>query len=217
MPVPAPPARKVRLATVHLQPRAGTEPKDKPPQFAPLLVEAARQRADLVVLPETLTYYGTGKSMAECAETVPGPSTAYFGELARQHAFYVVVGLVEREGSTLYNTAALIGPEGQLVGKYRKVSLPRSEIEAGLTPGQDYPVFDTRFGKVGLMICYDGFFPEVARALSVQGAEVIAWPVWPRIFISSFMPSSPSGRLAPGGPTSFRDSSRISSPWRTRS
>jgi predicted amidohydrolase len=56
--------------------------------------------------------------------------------------------------------------------------LPRGEIEGGLCPGNEYPVFDTRFGKVGMMVCYDGFFPEVARQLSANGAEVIAWPVW---------------------------------------
>lgn len=176
--VPPPAARKVRLATVHLQPKEGANPEDKPPQFAPLIAEAARQKADLIVLPETLTYYGTGKRMDECAEPVPGPSTAYFGKLAREHDCYIVAGLIERDGATLYNTAALIGPDGRLVGKYRKVSLPRGEVEAGITPGRDYPVFDTRFGKVGMMICYDGFFPEVARALTVRGAEVIAWPVW---------------------------------------
>jgi predicted amidohydrolase len=176
--VPAPPERKVRLATVHLQPKAGRKPGDKPPQFAPLIAEAARQKADLVVLPETLTYYGTGLKMHECAETIPGPSTDYFGKLAKEHDLYIVAGLVEREGKTIYNTAALIGPDGSLVGKYRKVTLPRGEIEAGITPGRDYPVFDTRFGKVGMMICYDGFFPEVARALAIKGAEVIAWPVW---------------------------------------
>jgi predicted amidohydrolase len=176
--VPAPPERKARLATVHLQPKAGRKPGDKPPQFAPLIAEAARQKADLVVLPETLTYYGTGLKMHECAETIPGPSTDYFAKLAREHDLYIVAGLVERDGKTIYNTAALLGPDGSLVGRYRKVTLPRGEIEAGITPGRDYPVFDTRFGKVGMMICYDGFFPEVARALAIKGAEVIAWPVW---------------------------------------
>jgi predicted amidohydrolase len=173
---PAP--RKVRLATVHLQPKEGKNPSDKPPQFAPLIAKAAEQKADLVVLPETLTYYGTGRPIEECAESIPGPSTEYFGRLAKQHNLYIVAGLVERDGKTLYNTAALIGPDGALAGKYRKVSLPRSEIEGGITPGRDYPVFETRFGKVGMMICYDGFFPEVARALTIKGAEVIAWPVW---------------------------------------
>lgn len=176
--VPAPTPRRVRLATAHLLPKDGETPADKPPQYVPLIAEAARQKADLLVLGETLTYYGTHAGMAACAEPVPGPSTEYFGRLAQKHGLYLVAGLVERDGAALYNTAALLGPDGRLVGKYRKVSLPRSEVEAGITPGHDYPVFDTRFGKLGLMICYDGFFPEVARALSVNGAEVIAWPVW---------------------------------------
>jgi predicted amidohydrolase len=78
----------------------------------------------------------------------------------------------------IYNVAVMLGPDGKIAGKYRKVALPRGEIEAGLTPGAEYPVFDTRFGRVGMMVCYDGFFPEVARRLSDNGAEVIAWPVW---------------------------------------
>lgn len=173
-----PPSRKVRLAAVHFLPKEGKEPQDKPKLFAPLIAEAAKQKADLVVLPETLTYYGTGKEMHECAEPVPGPSTEYFGALAKRHDLHIVAGLVERDGSTVYNTSALIGPDGKMIGKYRKVTLPRSEITAGITPGHDYPVFQTRFGKVGMMICYDGFFPEVARQLAINGAEVIAWPVW---------------------------------------
>ena len=72
----------------------------------------------------------------------------------------------------------LLSSEGKLLGKYRKVCLPHGEVEKGVAPGADYPVFDTKFGKVGLMICYDGFYPEVARALTANGAEVIAWPVW---------------------------------------
>ncbi len=107
----APPARKARLATVHFLPKEGKEPQDKPKLFAPFIAEAAQKKADLVVLPETLTYYGTGKEMAGCAEPVPGPSTEYFGTLAKQHNLYIVAGLVERDGSTIYNTAALIGPD----------------------------------------------------------------------------------------------------------
>lgn len=176
--VPAPAPRKVRLATVHLQPREGKRPQDKPPQFALLIAQAAKQKADLVVLPETLTYYGTGLKMHECAEPVPGPSTAFFGQLAKQHRLHIVAGLIEQEGPAMYNVAVLIGPDGQLIGKYRKVCLPRGEIEAGLTPGSEYPVFETALGKIGMMVCYDGFFPEVARELSMNGAEIIAWPVW---------------------------------------
>ena len=172
------PSRKVRLATIHFQPKAGKTPMEKAHSFEPMLAEAGKQKADLVVLPETLTYYQSGHSMAECAETVPGPVTDYFGTLAKQNNLYIAAGLVEREGHLIYNVCVLIGPDGKVAGKYRKCSLPRSEVEAGVTPGHEYPVFNTRFGKVGMMVCYDGFFPEVARQLTINGAEVIAWPVW---------------------------------------
>jgi predicted amidohydrolase len=176
--IPAMPSRKVRLATIHFQPREGKTPMEKAQAFAPLLAEAGKQKADLAVLPETLTFYNSGKTMAECAEPIPGPVSDYFGGLARQNNLYIAAGLVERDGYLIYNTCALIGPDGKIIGKYRKCSLPRSEVEAGITPGHEYPVFDTRFGKVGMMICYDGFFPEVARQLTINGAEIIAWPVW---------------------------------------
>jgi len=176
--VDPPPARRVRLATIHLRPSAGTTAQDKCRQFAPLIAEAARQRADLVVLPETITFYGSGKSYADCAEPIPGPSTNYFGRLAKAHDLYLVVGLLERQQHLIYNVAVLIGPDGKVAGKYRKVTLPRGEIEGGIMPGDHYPVFETRWGRLGMMICYDGFFPEVARALANRGAEVIAWPVW---------------------------------------
>lgn len=173
---PAP--RTVRLATVHFKPSGGQTPDDNRRMFEPFVAEAARQRANLVVLGETLTYPGLGKKYHEVAEPIPGPSTEYFGHLARKHNIYVVPGLLERDGNLVYNVAVLIGPDGEIVGKYRKVCLPRGEVEGGITPGSEYPVFSTRFGKVGLMVCYDGFFPEVARELTNRGAEVIAWPVW---------------------------------------
>ena len=176
--IPAPKPRKVRLATIHHRPREGKTPKEKREQFAPLIADAARQKADFVVLPETLTYYGTGLKYVDVAETVPGPSTDYFGRLAKKHDLYIVAGLLERDEHLVYNVAVLLGPDGKIAGKYRKVTLPRGEIEGGIMPGNEYPVFETRFGKVGMMICYDGFFPEVARELSNNGAEVIAWPVW---------------------------------------
>lgn len=173
-----PPSRKVRLATVHYRPSAGKTPEEKRRQFAPLIAEAARQKADLVVLPETLTYFGTGLMPAEVAEPVPGPSTEFFGELARKHNLHIVAGLYERSGHLVYNVAVLLNPDGTIGGKYRKVTLPDGEVEQGVTPGREYPVFQTRFGTLGIMICYDGFFPEVARELTKRGAEVIAWPVW---------------------------------------
>jgi predicted amidohydrolase len=173
-----PEARKVRLATIHFQPRGGKTPEGNCRLFKPLIEEAARKQADLVVLGETLTYYGSGKSPAEVAESIPGPSTEYFGQLARKHNLYLVVGLYERDRHLVYNVAVLIGPDGAVAGKYRKITLPTGEVDRGVAPGNEYPVFDTRFGKLGMMVCYDGFFPEVARELTNRGAEVIAWPVW---------------------------------------
>jgi predicted amidohydrolase len=145
--------------------------------FVPLVEEAARQKADLVVLGECITYIGLGLSYADVAEPVPGPSTEFFGELAKKHDLYVVVPVFEREAGAIYNTAALVGPEGFL-GKYRKVCLPRGEYDGGITAGSEYPVFHTRFGTVGMMICWDVHCPEVARNLAENGAEVIALPIW---------------------------------------
>tara|TARA_R110002049_G_scaffold50370_3_gene143051 strand:+ start:83856 stop:85214 length:1359 start_codon:yes stop_codon:yes gene_type:complete len=176
--VAKPKARTVRLATVHFQPKDGDTPMAKCESFAPLIEQAAQQRADLVVLPELLTTYAIAMERADVAEPIPGPSTDYFGTLAKQHDLYIVAGLIERDRHLIYNVAVLIGPDGNVVGKYRKVTLPRGEIESGIAPGDEYPVFETRFGKVAMMVCYDGFFPEVARELTHRGAEVIAWPVW---------------------------------------
>ena len=176
--VPPPKPRKVRLAAVHYVPRGGKSPADNRKLFTPLIAEAAKKKADLVVLGECITKVGNGASLTDAAEPVPGPSTKFFGQLARKHHLYIVVGLIEREGPLIYNTAAMLGPDGKLAGKYRKVCLPREEIRQGTTPGEAYPVFETRFGKVGMMVCWDVFFPEVARRLAAGGAEVIAMPIW---------------------------------------
>ena len=172
-----PPPRKARLATIHYKP-TGKSPRENCEEFAPLLAAAAKQKPDLVVLGETIPAVGVKQKTHETAEVIPGPTTDYFGELARKNSLHIVLSLYEREGHLVYNTAVLLGPDGRLIGKYRKVCLPHGEVEEGIAPGRDYPVFDTKFGKVGLMICYDGFFPEVARELSNRGAEVIAWPVY---------------------------------------
>ena len=170
------PKRIVRLATVHKVPSEGTTSAEKCALFAPLIAQAAERKADLIVLPETLTALRGKWDYEAAAEPVPGPSTDYFATLAKQHNLYIVAGLVERDGPLVYNVAALIGPEG-FVGKYRKVCLPRGEHDSGVQPGSEFPVFQTRFGKVGMMVCYDGFFPEPARELTKNGAEVIAFPV----------------------------------------
>lgn len=176
----APPSRKVRLATIHHKP-SGSSPRENCEEFAPLIADAAKQKADLVVLGETVpTASANVKSqkIQELAEPIPGPSTDYFADLAKKNGLHIVLSLYERDRHLVYNSAVLLGSDGELIGKYRKVCLPHGEVEKGIAPGHEYPVFDTKFGKVGMMVCYDGFFPEVARELSNRGAEVIAWPVW---------------------------------------
>jgi predicted amidohydrolase len=86
--------------------------------------------------------------------------------------------MIEREGHTVYNAAVVFDRGGNLIGKYRKVYLPREEIEAGVTPGNAYPIFQTDFGRVGVMICWDVQYTDPSRALALQGAEIILMPIW---------------------------------------
>lgn len=176
--IPPPASRKVTLASINLRPSATGSAAESVRRFLETIERAVHDKTDVILLPEGITVVGTGKTYADVAETVPGPTTARLGELARKRNSYVAAGIYEREGPVIYNTAVLLDRQGRLVGKYRKVYLPREEIERGLTPGSDYPVFQTDFGKVGLMICYDVFFADPARALATQGAEIILMPIW---------------------------------------
>lgn len=170
--------RLARLATVHHRPVRSKSPTDNLAAFAALVDQAGAQKADIVCLPEGATIVGTPLNYISGSEPLPGPTTKFLGEVARRNNLYIVAGLLEREGDVVYNTAVLIDREGNLAGKYRKTSLPREEIDGGVTPGNSFPVFDTDFGRVGIMICWDVTFPEAARALARQGAEVIMLPIW---------------------------------------
>lgn len=173
-----PQPRLVRLATVHHKPSNSRSTADNLAAFAALVDKAGAQKADIVCLPEGATIVGTPLNYISGSEPLPGPTTKYLGEVARRNNLYIVAGLLEREGDVVYNTAVLIDRKGNLAGKYRKTSLPREEIDGGVTPGDSFPVFDTDFGRIGIMICWDVTFPEPARALAQQGAEVIFLPIW---------------------------------------
>jgi predicted amidohydrolase len=172
-----PAARKVRLAAVNHRPQGTSSSKQNLEQFATLIGEAALQKADIVCLPEGITQVGTKYQYEDVAEPIPGPSTRFLGRQAKKHRLYIVAGLYERAGKAIYNTSVLIGRDGELVGKYHKVCLPREEIDGGLMPGAEYPVFDTDFGRVAMMVCWDVSYPEVARELAAKGAEVILMPI----------------------------------------
>lgn len=179
--VDAPEPRLARIATVNLRPRHDVEPRTplgNIEQFAQVIEDKVGDDVDLILLPEGTTVVRTGLPYAEVAEPIPGPVTLRLGEIARSKNAYLAAGVYEREGTVIYNTAVLLDRQGELVGKYRKVYLPREEYEAGLTPGADFPVFDTDFGRVGMMICWDVQYADPARALALRGAEVLLMPIW---------------------------------------
>lgn len=176
--IPPPGRRNVTIATVKFHPEHTHSAEENVREFAELIERSVPEKTDVIVLPEGMTVAGTGKSDADVSESVPGPTTEKLAELARRKNAYIVAGIYEREAPAVYNTAVLIDRTGRLIGKYRKVYLPREEIEAGLTPGNDYPVFNTDFGKVGIMICWDVEYADPARALALKGAEMILMPIW---------------------------------------
>jgi len=173
----APQSRIVKVAAVHHRPRNSKSARENLVQFSKLIAIAAEQKADIVCLPEAITLVGTTDNYVSASEPVPGPTTEFLGDIARKHHLYIVAGILERKDDIVYNTAVLIDRNGNLAGKYRKVSLPQEEIDGGITPGNSFPVFETDFGKIGLMICWDVTFPESARALAQKGAEIIFLPI----------------------------------------
>ena len=104
--VEPPPARTVRIAAAHYVPHDSGSAMESCLQFEPLLEEASRQKADLVVLPETITATGNGLSYLEAAEPIPGPASDYFAGQAKRHGLHLVAGLVEQDGHMIYNTAS---------------------------------------------------------------------------------------------------------------
>jgi predicted amidohydrolase len=178
-PVAAPGPRQVTVASINYRPgrqtgSAAANVRD----FVEVAEKAVPGSVDVILFPEGSSAVDTHLAYADVAEPVPGPVTDAYGELARRKKAYVIAGIYEREGAAVYNTAVLIDRTGKVAGKYRKVYIPREEIEVGITPGSDYPVFDTDFGRIGMMICWDVEYPEPARALALGGAEIIFMPIW---------------------------------------
>jgi predicted amidohydrolase len=180
-PTDPPKPRKVKVGTVYLFPR-GTTPEKNIELFSQQIDEAGRLKLDIVCLGEALTMVGTSKKVSELAEPIPGPTCDAFAAAAKRNNVWVVAGLLERDGETIYNTAVLLGRDGKLAGKYRKTHLPREEWTKGISPGSEYPVFETEFGTVGMLVCYDWFFPEVATIFGQRGAEIVFAPTWGSTF-----------------------------------
>ena len=142
---------------------------------------AAKRGADMVLFPETALSgydYVPGENGEPCmhhrlAEPIPGPATQTLGEITKEHGIYLAFGLPERaEDGTVYNSAVVIGPDGDVVGSYRKMHLPGLEGEWAAT-GTEPCVFDTPWGKVGMSVCYDTFaFTEIMRYERAAGCRL---------------------------------------------
>ncbi len=142
------------------------------------LEEAAAAGAQLLVLPECAIpgyMFDSAEEALPYAEEIPGPTTEAFERECARLGVHAITGLLERDGDTLYNAAILVGPDG-LIGSYRKTHLPFLGVDRFVTPGDGFKVFDTALGRIGLIICYDLRFPEVTRALALQGADMVALP-----------------------------------------
>jgi beta-ureidopropionase len=151
----------------------------------PLIDEAGRRGVQILGLQEIFNgpYFCPSQDPKwyDAAEPVPGPTTERMQALARRHQMAIVVPVYEREqAGVYYNTAAMIDADGAFLGKYRKTHIPHTSgfwEKYFFKPGNlGYPVFETRFGRVGIYICYDRHFPEGARALGLNGAEIVFNP-----------------------------------------
>lgn len=144
------------------------------------IIQASDNGANVIVFPETaLTGYVFPVEMTpDLAETIPGQSTEEVSKLAAQYNVYVIFGMVERDKNhpnVFYNSAAVVGSKG-ILGAYRKVHPPAWELR-WCQKGENYPVFETRYGPMGVGICYDDYcFPEVARIYRLSGVRLLAHP-----------------------------------------
>ena len=171
-------ARYVRLSTIAYQ---AVEQGDnfmerQRDKLCANLELAAQAKPDLVALPEFCNVAGLGSDQwTEAAETIPGPTSDRIAEVAAKHKMNVVLPIPERDGDKLYNTAAFINREGEVVGKYHKYQPTIGEMEMGIIPGTDAQAFDLDFGKVGAAICFDMKYFEVGQRLADNGARLVVF------------------------------------------
>lgn len=166
--------RVVRVATTYIKP---TEDLDTNlGLMLEVLDKSGSHHPDMICLTETF-YEGLVKlPLSDKCQSIPGQLTNEIGKKAAAYHCYVLFTMYELEEEHIYNTAVLIGRDGGIVGKYRKMHLPLYEAESGVMPGSGHGIFDTDFGRIGVLICYDQEFPESSRVLALLGAEIIFIP-----------------------------------------
>lgn len=149
------------------------------------IAEAAKKGAELVVLQElhnSLYFCQTENTdNFDLAETIPGPSTDFFGNLAKKHGIVLVTSLFEKRAAGLYhNTAVVFEKDGSIAGKYRKMHIPDDPAyyeKFYFTPGDlGFTPIQTSIGKLGVQVCWDQWYPEGARLMALHGAEILIYP-----------------------------------------
>ena len=174
--------RKIWISTIAFQRSAApTTIAENVAKARALLERACATGPDIVCLPETFAYVGVPHRAADVAEPVPGPITAMAAEVARRHQTHVICPLLELRGGRVYNAAVLLDRQGRIAGTYDKVrpvttTSDYTELERGVTPGKEPRVFDTDFGRIGILICFDITFPVEWARMKAMGAEVVFWP-----------------------------------------
>lgn len=171
-------ASEIAVACVQMEPRIGAVQENIDKSVA-MAEQAAERGAELVVLPELCTSGYVFDSMAEATalaeDARDGASVRAWTALAARRRLHLVAGLNERADGRIYNSAVVVGPQG-VVGVFRKVHLWDMENEF-FTPGDlGFPVFDLPFGRIGVFICYDGWFPESYRMCALRGAGLVCVP-----------------------------------------
>ena len=165
--------REITIAVVQFQPTLN-EPDENIRRMSDFINKiCTEQPVDLVVFPElTTTGHECGLRFTDYAETVPGPTVSRIAKDAAQYNTHVVFGMVSKAKveSVLYNTAVVIGPDGELIGSYGKVHL-KGEERLAFRNGFRFPVFETEWGNLGVLVGWDMAFPEAARSLALDGAD----------------------------------------------
>ena len=158
---------------------------DNMKRLADKTAELARLGAQLIVLQElhNSLYFCQTEDVNnfDMAEPIPGPSTEFFGKLAKEHGVVIVTSLFERRAPGLYhNTAVVIEKDGTIAGRYRKMHIPDDPAyyeKFYFTPGDlGFRPIDTSVGRLGILVCWDQWYPEAARLMSLQGADMLIYP-----------------------------------------
>lgn len=147
-----------------------------------MIRQAAKKGAQIVCLPELFNslYFPQEETSRPIAEKIPGPTIAALSRVTRESKVVLVGGSIyEKAGKKMYNTSVVFDDDGTILGKYRKVHIPNDQSfyeQHYFDPGKEYRVFETKYGKIGVLICFDQWYPEPARVLRLKGADIIFYP-----------------------------------------